>query len=75
MALNLTEAQINEIVSRVVSEFKSAPAAASAPVAKAFDSTQYKGRKFIGVYATMEEAIEVANAGYRAVRSMSVADR
>ena len=74
MALNLTEAQINEIVSRVVSEFKSAPTAPTA-TAREFDSTQYKGRKLIGVYETMEEAIEVANAGYKAVRSMSVADR
>ena len=74
MALNLTEAQINAIVAKVVSEFKS-PASAPAAAAKDFDSTQYKGRKLIGVYSTMEEAIEVANAGYRAVRSMSVADR
>jgi acyl-CoA reductase-like NAD-dependent aldehyde dehydrogenase len=74
MAMNLTEAQINAIVAKVVSEFKSAPAA-SAPTAKEYDSTQYKGRKLIGVYETMEEAIEVANAGYKAVRSMSVADR
>ena len=73
MALNLTEAQINAIVAQVVSEFKAAPAAPAAT--KDWDSTQYKGRKLIGVYATMEEAIEVANAGYRAIRSMSVADR
>ena len=61
MALNLTEAQINAIVAQVVSEFKAAPAAPAAT--KDWDSTQYKGRKLIGVYATMEEAIEVANAG------------
>ena len=81
MALNLTEAQINDIVSKVVSQYKAtsaSPASAAAPVAerpKIYDATQYKGRRFIGVYATMEEAIEVANAGYRAIRSMSVADR
>ena len=62
MANNLTEAQINEIVARVVSEFK---AGASAPKSdKAWDSTQYHGRKLIGVYETMEEAIDAANAGY-----------
>ena len=73
MAMNLTEAQINAIVARVVSEFKSPAAPTNS--GKPWDSTQYKGRKLIGVYETMEEAIEVANAGYRAVRSMSVADR
>ena len=72
MALNLTEAQINDIVSRVVSQYK---ATSAAPASAPFDATQYKGRRFIGVYATMEEAIEVANAGYKAVRSMSVAER
>ena len=73
MANNLTEAQINEIVSRVVSEFKKN---ASAPKAdNDWDSTQYHGRKLIGVYETMEEAIDAANAGYKAVRAMSVAQR
>ena len=73
MALNLTESQINAIVSNVISEMKkpSAPAKES----RAWDSTQYNGRKLIGVYETMEEAIEVANAGYTAVRAMSVAQR
>lgn len=71
MAINLTEAQVNEIVARVVSEYKK-PAADSG---KEWDSTQYHGRKLIGVYATMEEAIAAANEGYKAVRSMSVAQR
>ena len=73
MVQNLTEAQINAIVAKVVAEYKSAPAANA--VKKDWDATQYKGRKLVGVYETMEEAIEVANAGYKAVRSMSVADR
>ena len=75
MANNLTEAQINEIVARVVSEYKKSPSAAPTASGKEWDSTQYRGRKLIGIYATMEEAIEAANAGYKAVRSMSVAQR
>ena len=72
MATNLTEAQISAIVARVVSEYKK-----PAPVAsgKAWNSTQYKGRRLIGVYATMEEAIDAANEGYKMVRAMSVAQR
>ncbi len=72
MANKLSEAQINDIVARVVSEFKK-PAAPAA--AKEWDATQFKGRRLIGIYETMEEAIEQANAGYRAVRAMSVAQR
>ena len=74
MAYNLTEAQVNEIVARVVSEYKKS---SSAPTeqSKPWDATQYNGRKFVGIYDTMEQAIEVANAGYKAVRAMSVADR
>ncbi len=72
MANTLTEAQINEIVSRVVSEFKK-PAAAQG--GKDWDATQYHGRKLIGIYATMEEAIAAANEGYRAVRAMTVEQR
>ena len=75
MANNLTEAQISEIVARVVSEYKKSPSAAPTASGKEWDSTQYRGRKLIGIYATMEEAIEAANAGYKAVRSMSVAQR
>ena len=72
MTSRLTEAQIGEIVARVVSEFKKPVAPMSD---KPWDATQYKGRALIGIYATMEEAIEAANAGYRAIREMSVAQR
>ncbi len=74
MAQNLTEAQINAIVAKVVSEYTKTPSA-SVTSEKEWDSTQYRGRKLIGIYATMEEAIEAANAGYKAVRAMSVAQR
>ncbi len=72
MANNLTEAQISAIVARVVSEYKKP---ATVPSTKAWDSTQYQGRRLIGVYATMEEAIDAANEGYKTVRAMSVAQR
>ena len=71
MANNFTEAQINEIVASVLKQMnQSAPAAA-----KQWDSTQYAGRKLIGIYADMNDAIAAANEGYKAVRAMSVADR
>ena len=72
MATNLTEAQISAIVAKVVSEYKK-PATVSS--GKPWDSTQYEGRRLIGVYATMEEAIDAANEGYKLVRAMSVAQR
>ncbi len=71
MATHLTEEQISDIVARVVSEFKK-PAADSG---REWSATAYHGRPFVGVFETMEQAIEAANAGYRAVRAMSVAQR
>ena len=71
MAINWTEAQVAELVAKVVSEIRSGSPAAT----DSWDSTQYNGRKLTGVYATMEEAIAAAEAGYKAIRATSVADR
>ncbi len=70
MAINWTEAQVAELVAKVVAEVT-----AQAPAAPEWSSTQYNGRKLIGIYATMEEAIAAAEAGYKAIRAMSVAER
>ena len=71
MAINLTEAQVAELVAKVVKEIRS-----EAPADKdSWDATQYGGRKFIGVNDTMEEAIAAAEAGYKTIRATSVADR
>ncbi|MBQ0125652.1 MAG: aldehyde dehydrogenase EutE [Clostridiales bacterium] len=66
----MTENQIKEIVAKVIGEMNSAKAAE-----KNWDSTQYGGRKLIGIYSDMNEAIEAANKGYKAVRAMSVEER
>ena len=70
MANNWTEAQINEIVASVLKQINGS-ASALAP----WDATSYGGRKFIGIYADMNDAIAAANEGYKAVRAMSVAER
>ena len=71
MAMNWTEAQIAEVVQAVLRQMTP-----DTPVAeKEFSSTAYKGRAYIGVYADMNQAIEAADRGYRAVRAMSVAER
>ncbi len=70
MAINWTEAQIEEIVKAVIANVKTE----AAPSAT-WDSTSYAGRKLIGVYEKMEDAIAAAEDGYRAVRAMSVAQR
>ena len=72
MAINWTEAQIEEIVKAVLAGVHApAPQQPSA----AWSSTSYAGRTLIGIYETMEEAIAAAEDGYRAVRAMSVAMR
>ena len=71
MAINWTEAQIEEVVNAVIKNLNG-----GAPVAKSgWDSTQYNGRRLIGVYADMNAAIEAATAGYKAVRAMSLEER
>ncbi len=68
MAKNLTEAEIREVVSQVLSKVSAAPTAN-------FDSTQYAGKKFVGVFDDMNDAIAAAQVAYKAVRAMSVEKR
>ncbi len=69
----ISEKEIREIVSKVISNMgtTAAPTAATAE----YDSTQYGGRKLIGIYSDMNAAIEAANNGYKAVRAMQVEER
>ena len=66
----VTENEIKEIVAKVVSEMKQSQAPQNN-----WDSTQFNGRKFVGIYDDMNEAIEAANRGYKAIRNMTVAER
>ena len=71
MAINWTEAQVAELVAKVVAEMRSETTAA----APSWSSTQYNGRKLVGIYDKMEDAIAAAEVGYKAIRAMSVAER
>ena len=68
MARNLTEAEIREVVSQVLNQVAAAPTAS-------FDSIQYAGKKFVGVFDDMNDAIAAAQVAYKAVRTMSVEKR
>ena len=70
MGYEISEEQIGKIVKQIVSEMTANEAPKSS-----WDSTQYRGRKLIGIYSDMNDAIEAANAGYKAIRSMSVEQR
>ncbi len=72
MAINWTEADIQNIVSSVLKSLGT-----SVPAAKIgeWNSTSYNGRKLIGVFEDMRDAIDAAGAGYRAVRAMTLAER
>ena len=73
MAINWTEAQIEEVVASVLKNLQNQK---ETPAAKnAYDGSQYNGRKYIGVYAEMDDAIEAATAGYKAVRAMRLEER
>ena len=71
MAINWTEAQIEEVIASVLKNLqKETPA-----MQTAYDGSQYNGRKYIGVFADMNAAIEAATAGYKAVRAMRLEER
>ena len=71
MAINWTQAQIEEVVQSVLKGLRG-----EAPRATCnWDSVSYSGRRLVGVYADMNDAIEAAIAGYKAVRAMSLEDR
>ncbi|MBO7292565.1 MAG: aldehyde dehydrogenase family protein, partial [Clostridia bacterium] len=64
-----TEAEIAEIVKTVMREVNATKTPDS------FDAASYCGRRFIGVYEDMKDAIAAAEAGYRAIREMRVEER
>ena len=70
MAQNITESQIRQIVENVIKGV-----AADNKKVDGYTSTSYKGRKLVGIYTDMNEAIEAADKGYRAIRSMTVEQR
>lgn len=69
----ISRAEIEQIVKQVVGAMNGATASASAPAA--YTSTEYQGRRLIGIYSDMNEAIAAAGEGYKAVRAMSVEKR
>ena len=71
MAINWTEAQIEQIVASVMKGLKSESPATNGE----YDGAGYNGKKYIGVYEDMNDAIDAAESGYKAIRAMSLAER
>jgi len=71
MAINWTEAQIEQIVASVM---KGLGGVASTPKCE-YSGAGYNGKGFIGVYDDMNDAIDAAESGYRAIRAMSLDER
>ena len=71
MAINWTDAEIEAVVASVIKSI-SAP---TAEKAAEWSSTSYGGRRLVGVFEDMNDAIDAATLGYKAVRAMSVEDR
>ena len=72
MAINWTEADIEKVVASVLKNLKSDTVARSD---NDWDATGYGARKFVGVYTDMNDAIEAATRGYKAIRAMSLEER
>ena len=65
---NITEAEIRQIVENIIK-------GTSTPTAKKYTSVSYEGRSLQGIYSDMNEAIDAAERGYKAVRGMTVEQR
>ncbi len=81
MSESITESQVSEIVKKVVTriaaevgkeEAKKTPAPLNDT---SYTASSYHGRKYFGVFATMEEAIAAASEAYKKVRQMSIEDK
>ena len=72
MAINWTEADIEKVVASVLKNLKADTAASSD---NSWDATGYGARRFVGVYSDMNDAIEAATRGYKAIRAMSLEER
>ena len=71
MAINWTEAQIEQIVASVMKGLGN-----EIPKSKCdYNGAGYNGKKYIGVYESMKDAIDAAECGYKAIRAMSLAER
>ena len=71
MAINWTEAQIEQIVASVMKNLN-----CESPTTKnSYDGAGYNGKKYIGVYADMNDAIDAARIGYKAIRAMRLEER
>ena len=71
MAINWTEAQIEQIVATVMKGLKGEAATTKGD----YDGAGYQGKRYIGVYEDMNDAIDAAEAGYKAIRAMSLEER
>ncbi len=70
----MTQMEIEQIVKRVVGALEDTAKVAETAEA-AYTPTSYQGRKFVGIYSDMNEAIEAAQTAYKAVRKLSVEQR
>ena len=71
MAIQWTEAEIEEVIASVIKNLGGGVSTGRSD----WDSKQYHGRKLIGIYEDMNDAIEAATAGYKAIRAMSLEER
>ena len=71
MAINWTEAQIEQIVASVMKGLKNE----TAPAKCDYNGASYQGNRYIGVYDDMNDAIDAAELGYKAIRTMCLEER
>lgn len=75
MAIEISEAQISQIVENVLRTMPGVKSAAPTEAKAEWDSTQYRGRTLTGIFTDMNTAIAATQEGYKALRAMTVEQR
>ena len=72
MSESMTEAQVSEIVKKVVNRIVSSDQKSGGTAKekttmpeKGYTAVSYQGRRYFGVFETMEEALEAASESYK----------
>ena len=69
--VDISENQVKEIIERIVKEYQAKEQVPS----QGYTPTSYNGRKYVGIFSCMNEAIAAANKGYQSIRNMTVEQR
>lgn len=71
----VSEGTVSAIVAKVLSQLSADGGANASAGTASYDSASYFGRRYIGIYDNMEEALAAVKDSYKSIRAMTVEQR